>query len=519
MSNQNSSGVCDASEQANASANAGLRQRHITIDPITRLEGHGKIDIFLDDYGEVERAYFQVPELRGFEKFVQGRPVEEMPQITSRICGVCPTAHHMAAAKALDDLYKVEPPPAAKAIRELMYSTFIIEDHALHFYFLGGPDFIVGPDAAPTERNVLGVIAKVGIESGRKVIAMRRRLRDLMALVGGKTSHPVLGLPGGVAKHVTPDMQRQFREVAAEAVDFAQFTLKLFEDVVMKNSGYVDMILSDVYTHATYYMGMVDRQNCVNFYDGAIRVVSPSGDQWKRFAAREYLENVAEHVEPWSYVKFCYLKPIGWKGFTEGAESGIYCVAPLARLNASEGMATPLAQNAYAKMFSILGGRPVHHTLANHWARLVELLYAAERMKEIAADPVLTDERIRNLPTEKPREGVGIVEAPRGTLIHHYQTDENGIVTKANLIVATQNNAARIAMSVEKAAKGLIHQGEVPEAVLNKIEMAFRAYDPCNGCATHSLPGSMPLQLRVRNQGGTILNTLRRGFAGRVRRE
>jgi len=340
-----------------------------------------------------------------------------------------------------------------------------------------------------------------------------------MALVGGKAAHPVLGMPGGVAKHVTSDMRSQFMEVAAEAVDFAQFTLKLFEDVVLKNSDYVQMILSDVYTHATYYMGMVDRQNYVNFYDGLIRVVSPSGEQWKKFAAQEYLQNVAEHVEPWSYVKFCYLKPIGWNGFTEGAESGIYSVAPLARLNVSEGMATPLAQIAYVKMFSTLGGKPVHHTLANHWARLVELLYAAERMQQIAADPALTDERIRNLPTEKPNEGIGIVEAPRGTLIHHYQTDENGIVKKANLIVATQNNAARIAMSVEKAAKGLIHRGDVPEGVLNRIEMAFRAYDPCNGCATHSLPGSMPLRLRVRSRSGTILKTLSRDLFGRIRRE
>jgi len=519
MCNHNGSGVRGAGEGTKIGATADLRKKRITIDPITRLEGHGKIDIFLDDKGEVERAYFQVPELRGFEKFVQGRPAEEMPQITSRICGVCPTAHHMAATKALDDLYKVDPPTAAKAIRELIYSTFIIEDHALHFYFLGGPDFIVGPDAAPAERNVLGVIAKVGVEAGKKVIAMRRRLRDLMALVGGKAAHPVLGLPGGVSKHVTSDMQKQFRQVADEAVDFAQFTLRLFEQFVLKNSNYVEMILSDVYTHATYYMGMVDRQNQVNFYDGMMRVVSSSGQQWKKFPAEEYLQNVAEHVEPWSYVKFCYLKPIGWKGFKEGVESGIYCVAPLARLNASEGMATSLAQSAYAKMFSTLGGKPVHHTLANHWARLVELVYAAERMQEIASDPVLTDERIRTLPTEKPSEGIGVVEAPRGTLIHHYQTDENGIMKKANLIVATQNNAARIAMSVEKAARGLIHRGDVPESVLNRIEMAFRAYDPCNGCATHSLPGSMPLRLRVRNLSGTILNTLSRDSSGKVQRE
>jgi F420-non-reducing hydrogenase large subunit len=509
----------EAWQEGAAKANTDYVRRRITIDPITRLEGHGKIDVFLDEAGQVERAYFQVPELRGFEKFVQGRPAEDMPQITSRICGVCPTAHHMAATKALDDLYRVNPPPAAKKIRELVYNTFITEDHALHFYFLGGPDFVVGPEAPVTERNVLGVIAKVGVDVGKKVIAMRRRLRELITLAGGKVIHPVLGLPGGVAKHFTPEMQKQFQEVAAEAVDFAQFTLQLFENVVLKNSDYLSLILSDIYTHRTYYMGMVDGSNHVNFYDGSIRVVTPEGKEWNKFRAQEYLNNIAEHVEPWSYVKFCYLRPVGWKGFIEGADSGIYSVAPLARLNVADGMATPLAQEAYAKFCSTLGGKPVHHTLANHWARIVELLYAAERMKELADDSQITDSNIRTLPTENPTEGVGIVEAPRGTLIHHYWTDSRGVIEKANLIVATQGNAARIAMSVEKAAKGLISGTNVPEGVLNKVEMAFRAYDPCHGCATHSLPGSMPLLIRVRNQGGNTLATLRRDFNGSVHRE
>ena len=519
MADQGQEALQKTWQEGAAKANTEYVRRRITIDPITRLEGHGKIDIFLDEAGQVERAYFQVPELRGFEKFVQGRPAEEMPQITSRICGVCPTAHHMAATKALDALYQVDPPAAAKKIRELIYSTFITEDHALHFYFLGGPDFVVGPEAPVAERNVLGVIGKVGVETGKKVIAMRRRLRELIALVGGKAAHPVFGLPGGVAKRVTPEMQKQFQDVAAEAVEFAQFTLRLFEDVVLKNTDYVNLILSDTYTHRTYYMGLVDESNRVSFYDGQIRVVTPEGKEWKKFRSEQYLENVAEHVEPWSYVKFCYLKPVGWKGFIEGAESGIYSVAPLARLNVSHGMATPLAQEAYEKFFSTLGGKPVHHTLANHWARVVELLYAAERMKELAADPLLTDDNIRVLPTEKPREGIGVVEAPRGTLIHHYQTDENGLIQKANLIVATQNNAARIAMSVEKAAKGLISGANVPEGVLNKVEMAFRAYDPCHGCATHSLPGSMPLLLRVRNHAGDTVAVLRRDFDGSVHRD
>ena len=438
-----------------------LETRRITIDPITRLEGHGRIEVFLDEAGNVERAFLQVPELRGFEKFCEGRPAEEMPQITSRICGVCPTAHHMASTKALDALYRVEPPPAAKKIRELIYSAFMVEDHALHVYILGGPDFIVGPGAPAAERNVLGVISKVGVEVGRKVIAMRRRLRELITLAGGKVIHPVFGLPGGVARAISPEEHARFREVAAEAVDFAVFTLETFDQLVLKNTDYVNLILSDIYTHRTYYMGMVDSANRINFYDGRIRVVSPDGREYALFAGDAYRDYISERAEPWSYAKFCYLKPLGWRDFVDGAGSGVYCVAPLARLNASEGLATPLAHAAREQFFTVLGGRPVHHTLAMHWARVIELLYAAERMKELAADPEISSPDIRNLPQAAPTEGIGVVEAPRGTLIHHYQTDERGIIRKANLIVATQHNNARIAMSVERAAKGLVHGNDL----------------------------------------------------------
>ncbi|MHC5052939.1 MAG: Ni/Fe hydrogenase subunit alpha, partial [Planctomycetota bacterium] len=398
----------------------------------------------------------------------------------------------------------------------LVYSTFMVEDHALHFYFLGGPDFVVGPTAPAAERNVLGVIGKVGIEVGKKVIAMRRRLRDVITAISGKVVHPVLGLPGGVAKRITPEMQAEAQEVATDAIAFAAFTLQVFDDIVLANKDYVNLVVSDVFTHKTHYMGQVDENNHPNFYDGSIRVVSPEGQEIANFAPQQYLDFVAEHVEPWSYVKFCYLKPKGWHGFTDGDDSGVYAVAPMARLNVADGMATPLAQRAYEKMFETLGGKPVHHTLANHWARVIELLYAAERMKELADDPDLTDPNIRTIPTETPREGVGIIEAPRGTLFHHYETDDRGIIEKANLIVATQNNAARIAMSVEKAAKGLVTRDKVSDGILNMVEMAFRAYDPCHGCATHSLPGSMPLVVSVRDKEGEALHTLRRDFDGTV---
>lgn len=495
-----------------------LTTRRITIDPITRLEGHGRIEIFLNDQGAVDRAYFQVPELRGFEKFAQGRPAEDMPQITSRICGVCPTAHHMASTKALDALYQVEPPPAGKKIRELIYTTFMVEDHALHFYFLGGPDFIVGPQAPAAERNVLGVIAKVGVETGQKVIAMRRKLRELIALAGGKAGHPVFGLPGGVARPLSEEDRQKFQSVAAEAVEFGLFSLDAFRKLVLANSDYVELIRSDAFTHRTYYMGLVDTQNRLNFYDGVIRVVTPEGQPFATFTASQYVDYIAERVEPWSYMKFCFLKPVGWKGFTDGTESGVYAVAPLARLNAAEKLATPLAQQAAEEYFATLG-RPVHHTLANHWARLIELLYAAERMKELADDPGIMDPNVRTIPTATPREGVGVVEAPRGTLIHHYVTDSRGIIQKANMIVATQNNAARISLSVEKAARALVSGANVSEGLLNMVEMSFRAYDPCLGCATHSLPGSMPLWIEVRNPRGERVALLRRDSDGTIRRE
>jgi F420-non-reducing hydrogenase large subunit len=502
-------------DHANASANAAyMNTRRIAIDPITRLEGHGKIDILLDGQGRVSKAYYQIPELRGFEVFTRGRPAEEMPQITSRICGVCPTAHHMAATKALDDLYKVVPPRPALKIRELIYNTFMLEDHALHVYVLGGPDFIVGPTAPKAERNVLGVINKVGIETGKRVIAMRRRLRDFITQVGGKVIHPVFGLPGGVAKGISPDQVAPLRELAADGVEFARFTLEVFRSLVLSNDEYMRLITGGVYTHRTSYMGLVDDQQRVNFYDGRLRVVDPGGEQFALFPAQEYLQHIAEHVEPWSYVKFCYLRKTGWNGFVEGKEGGVYAVAPLARLNAAKGMATPLAQAAYEEYVKTLGGTPVHHTLANHWARIVEMMQAAETIQILANDPEITSHDLRVLPTATPTSGIGVVEAPRGTLLHHYETDERGIITRANLIVATQNNAARIAMSVEKAARELIHDGKADDGLLNMIEMAFRAYDPCNACATHTLPGQVPLVIRIFDDTHTQVGEVRRTSSG-----
>jgi len=487
--------------------------KKIMIDPVTRLEGHGKIAIFLNDDGGVANVYFQVPELRGFEKFSEGRAAEDMPQITQRICGVCPEAHHMASTKALDDLFHVEPTSAAKKLRELLYSAFYVTDHTTHFYILAGPDFVMGPDASPAERNILGVIAKVGLELGGAVIKARHDNHWVIQTIGGRPIHPCFGLPGGVSRAINEEERAKIEEIAKASVEFGKLSLKLFDDIVLKNKEYLDMVLSDTFTHRTYYMGLVDENNKVNFYDGKVRVVDPEGKEFIKYAPRDYVKHLAEHVEPWTYLKFPYLKKVGWKGFVDGKDSGVYRATPLSRLNAADGMATPVAQEEYEKMYSTLGGKPAHYTLATHWARLVEIVYAAERMVELVQDPEITSTDIRSIPTATPDEGVGIVEAPRGTLTHHYITDERGVIKKCNLIVGTTNNYAAFYMSVKKAAEGLIKPGkEITEGLLNRIEMAWRPYDLCLACATHSLPGQLPLEVTIYDAQGNELKKLSQGI-------
>jgi F420-non-reducing hydrogenase large subunit len=487
--------------------------KQITIDPITRLEGHGKIEIFLDDDGNVDNAYFQVPELRGFEKFCEGRPVEELPQIVTKICGVCPGCHHMASGKAVDAVWGVTPPPTALKLRELFYMAHFVHSHIAHFYALAAPDFIVGPTASHLERNILGVIGKVGKEVVAEVIKQRRYAQEIQALLGGHQTHVVMNIPGGVRKGLT-DEERDVVEKKAEGfVDFARFTLQIFENIVLGNSQYLDLIKNGPYQLNLHSMGLVDNQNLVNFYDGQVRVVDTAGNQICKYAPKDYLEHIAEHVEAWSYLKFPYLKAKGWHGLQDGQQSGIYHATPLSRLNASEGMATPLAHVEYQKMYEAFGTKPVHYTLAMHWARLIELLYAAERALELSRDKDITGKELRTPLGPVVGEGIGTVEAQRGTLTHHYFTDGRGIVKKVNLIVGTTNNNAAICLSVKMAASHFIHpEIEVNEGHLNLVEMAFRAYDPCFSCATHHLPGKMPLELRVRDKNGEIIRIVSRNL-------
>ena len=418
----------------------------------------------------------------------------------------------MASVKALDQVFAVEPPSAARKIREMLYMAFFVTDHTTHFYALGGPDFIVGPDAPPGERNILGVVRKVGLDIGKAVIECRSRNHHVIQMLGGRGIHPTAGLPGGWSKSVSAAERAEIEDAARKNIAFALFSLGIFEKAVWNNPVYRELVESDVYCHRTYSMGTVDEKNRLNLYDGQIRVVDPEGVEFARYPAAEYLDHVAEHVEPWTYLKFPFLKKIGWKGFEDGAASGVYAATPLTRLNVASSLSTPRAQEQFEKFYAAFGGqKPVHRRLATHWARLIEMLYAAERMLELATDPEITSPEVREIPRRIAGSGVGSVEAPRGTLIHHYETDEKGLLLKVNLIVGTTNNHAAIAMSVKKAAQCLIHAGKVvEEGMLNRIEMAFRLYDPCLSCATHSLPGSMPLEVRIRNHAGELIRSVRR---------
>lgn len=460
----------------------------VSIDPITRLEGHGRIEIFLDKNGNVEKAYMQVPELRGFEKFCEGRRAEDMPIITARICGVCPEAHHIASAKALDMAFNVEPPKTAKLLRELLYNAYIFYDHCLHLYYLGGIDVLLG-DVPKEERNVIGLVKRFGLEIGKEIIRHRKYAMEIVKILGGREIHPVSAVPGGVSKGINEDERKIIEEKAKSCVDFALKSLEIFKEM-FNSKRWNDLLGLD--TIRTYYMGLVDESNRVNYYDGNIRVVDPDGKEMMKVKPKEILDHIEEHVEEWSYVKFPYLKRVGWKGFVDGKNSGIYRVGPLGRLNVADGMNTKLAMEEF-KEFKRNG--IVHETFAYYHARLIEMLNAAERMVDLINDRDILGDNIRSTPKE-PGEGIGVVEAARGVLIHHYKLDENSLIKKVNLIVATTNNNAAINMSVTNAARKVIKDGKVDDMIFNRIESAFRCYDPCLACASHAL-GDMPLIINL----------------------
>lgn len=483
--------------------------RRITIDPITRLEGHGRVEIILDDRGDVADVFWQVLELRGFERFCIGRPAEEMTRIAPLICGICPSAHHMAACKALDRLFNVDPPPAARLIRELEYNASIIDDHLLHFFFLASPDFIVGPDADPGERNIIGVINRLGADVGKRMIEVRRKNRDIIRYVFGKAPHPEGGVPGGVPIGIPEAERNWIAATAEESVSFILEALEIFKKLVIREKSCRELLENEAYSVRTCSMGLVDGTDRVAFYDGTVKVVDPCGQEIDRFSADSYADRIAERVEPWTTVKMTYLRSRSWKGLMEGDDTPLYRVGPLARLTVANGMATPLAQKELVEFRSFFCISPTHQILASHWARLICALQAAEQNRQIASANLLTSRQIRNFDFRPTGTGVGCVEAPRGTLFHHYEADERGILTKMNLIVATQNNAGAISLAVKKAAERFITGGKIREGLLNRIEMAFRAFDPCLSCATHAMTEGISLAVTIRNRSGEIIQEIR----------
>lgn len=477
--------------------------RKVTIDPTTRLEGHGKIVIFLNDAGGVQGAYLQIPELRGFEKFCEGRPVEELPSITPRICGVCPGAHHIASAKAADAVLGIEPPPAAKKLRELYLCAHILHSHVAHFFAMAAPDFVVGPGAAPAERNIIGMAQKLGEEAIARVVKHRSYAQAIQSTIAGPATHSVGAYPGGMSKALTPEERDDIKAKAESCIDFADWALGLFDGIVLDNREYLELMRNDSYSLRTHYMGLVDEDGNVSFYDGKLKVIDANGAELACFDASQYLDHVEERVESWTYLKIPYLKRVGWKGFSEDDGNGILRVGPLARLNVTSKMPTPRAQNAYEKYLDVFGRKPVHATLAANWARLVEIMYVSERMLELVEDPEITSPDVRRTCEKRSGEGIGVVEAPRGTLIHHYVGDGNGITRKANMVVATGYNYGAICVSVKKAAQGVIRDGQISEGMLNMVEMALRAYDPCIACSTHCLPEGRTIRFEIRYADGT----------------
>lgn len=469
-------------------------KRKIEIDPVTRLEGHGKVTIYLDDEGSVSDARFHVTEFRGFEKFCEGRMLWDMPVITTRICGICPVSHHLAAAKACDDLLGIDIPPAAKKLRELMHMGQIMQSHALHFFFLSSPDFILGPDSKPEKRSLIGLYEK-NPDLAKKAIQLRKAGQTIIDRVGGRPIHPVTAIPGGMSMALSHESRFDLLKYAAESVTLSEAAVDaayaMLETYANK--------LPSLGNFRTKHMGMT-RDGALEFYDGRIMIKDADSKKLEEFEGRDYLDFIAEHVGESSWLKFPFYKKEGWP-------KGVYRVGPLARLNVADAISTPAAGKRLRDFRS--SGDTINENLYYHVARTIELLYASERAYELLSDDEIVSKDVRIRAERKAGEGIGVIEAPRGTLIHHYWADDDGRVTKANFIVATGHNNKAIDMSVKEVAKEYVKGGRVREGMLNRVEMAIRCYDPCLSCSTHAI-GQMPLEIRLVSAIGKCIDVLRR---------
>jgi NAD-reducing hydrogenase large subunit len=475
--------------------------RKITIEPVTRVEGHGKVTIYLDDAGKVTQSRFHIVEFRGFERFVQGRPYWEAPVLVQRLCGICPVSHHVAAAKAMDVIVGVGPgklTATAEKMRRLMHYGQMLQSHALHFFHLSAPDFILGMDADPAIRNVIG-LAILHKDLAVQGVLLRKFGQEVIQATAGKKIHGTGAVPGGINKNLSPEERDRFLKGAGpfnidQMIEWGRAAIELFRDYHGKNKDVVDGFAAFPSNH----LSLVRKDGALDFYHGVLRAVDAEGRKvLDDVDYQDYLDYIGEEVRSWSYMKFPYLRSLG-------KSAGWYRVGPLARLNTCDYIPSPLAQKAFEIYKAYTDGKPNNMSLHTHWARLIELLHAAEVIKELLLDKDLQGTKLVKK-GKRVAEGVGLIEAPRGTLFHHYRVNENDQITMANLIVSTTNNNEPMNRAVHWVAENVLaEKPEITEGMLNRVEVAIRAYDPCLSCATHAL-GHMPLEIVLRDPQNNIL--------------
>ncbi|MGD9264474.1 MAG: Ni/Fe hydrogenase subunit alpha [Lysobacterales bacterium] len=480
--------------------------KRIVIEPLTRVEGHGKVTLLQGEDRQIKQARLHITEFRGFEKFIQGRPYWELPVLVQRLCGICPVSHHLAAAKATDMLVGArELTPAATKIRHLMHLGQTLQSHALHFFHLCSPDLLFGHDDIVQHRNIIGVIEDHP-EIAKQGVLLRKFGQEVIRVTAGKRIHGTGAIPGGVNKSLTTDEINYLQEDIEQYIGWAQGALQLMKQVFNDNYDY-HMEFGGIETNM---MSLIRDNGALEFYDGGLRAKTRDGETiFDHVDYVNYTDFLRESVKDWSYMKFPFISSLG-------EEKGWYRVGPLARVNNCDFIATPLAEAERQEFMAIGDGKPVQSTMAYHWARLIELLYCAEAVAEILADPVLLSKDIR-IQNELQESGTGVVEAPRGTLLHHYEIDDSGIVTKASLIVSTTNNNQAMNESIRRVANQYLDGNQLTEPLLNQVEVAIRAYDPCLSCATHAM-GKMPMELNLVDASGELVDRLEKRATGQIDR-
>lgn len=480
-------------------AMAAASPKKIVIEPVTRVEGHGKVTILLDDEAKVKQARLHIVEFRGFERFIQGRPFWEVPVLVQRLCGICPVSHHLAAAKAMDRIVGGENlTPTAEKMRRLMHYGQMLQSHALHFFHLVSPDLLFGFEADPTIRNIMGV-AKRFPELAVQGVMLRKYGQEIIKATAGRKIHGTGAIPGGVNKNLSVAERDGFLKDIEQILTWSRGALKIARDYTAEHVE----ALAGFGAFDSNHLSLIRADGALDLYHGNLRAIDARGKAiFDQVDYQHYLDYIAEEVKPWSYMKFPFIKPLG-------PEQGWYRVGPLARLNTCEFIDTPEAEGARQAFVKRLGGKPVNVCMAYHWARMVELLHSAETIRDLLHDPDLQGADLL-VAGARRREAVGLIEAPRGTLFHHYEVDENDQVVRCNLIVSTTNNNTPMNRAVEDAARTHLSGAEITEGLLNRIEVAIRAYDPCLSCATHAM-GQMALTVEVVGSDGRLLDRKVRG--------